>query len=310
MGALEAGLDGDPFAIDPGATERDAWQRWRERKLADRPRGPDDLLVEVRDPAAPSAAERAAILERCRRWNMALYRVTGSGALAQADPSAAVRALAARLGLVRLDHNWLAGDGGISELRDAGETARRGEYIPYTNRPIRWHTDGYYNPPARTVRAMLLHCVAPAQSGGENTLIDHEIAYLLLRDQDPDHVRALSAPDAMRIPAREDDEGEVVRAEQVGPVFSRDPRDGALHMRYTARTRSIAWKRDPMLERARAALTALLEQDGAHRLRLRMEAGMGLVCNNVLHDRAGFTDSSSARRLVLRARFLERVAPA
>jgi hypothetical protein len=34
---------------------------------------------------------------------------------------------------------------------------------------------------------------------------------------------------------------------------------------------------------------------------------MGLVCNNVLHDRAGFTDRGDARRLLYRARYHDRV---
>ncbi len=84
----------------------------------------------------------------------------------------------------RLDRNWLADDDGISSVTVPGEGGR-GDYIPYTNRPIRWHTDGYYNPPERRIRAMVLHCVAPAASGGENALLDHEIAYLLLRDAIP-----------------------------------------------------------------------------------------------------------------------------
>jgi hypothetical protein len=50
------------------------------------------------------------------------------------------------------------------------------------------------------------------------------------------------APDAMTIPARTDEDG-VARPAQSGPVFSVDVQ-GALHMRYTARTRSIAWKDD------------------------------------------------------------------
>ena len=39
-----------------------------------------------------------------------------------------------------------------------------------------------------------------------------------------------------------------------------------------------------------------------------VEAGMGLVCNNVLHDREGFTDDPAAPRLLYRARFLDRIA--
>ena len=48
--------------------------------------------------------------------------------------------------------------------------------------------------------------------------------------------------------------------------------------------------------------------DGASWLRTRLEAGMGLVCNNVLHERSAFEDSAAGPRLLLRARFTERIA--
>jgi hypothetical protein len=111
--------------------------------------------------------------------------------------------------------------------------------------------------------------------------------------------------DAMTIPARSE-EGEVARGDQTGPVFSLGP-DGRLHMRYTARTRSIAWKDDPSVHAATSALQQILESD-IHVLRLLMEPGMGIVCNNVLHDRAAFTDSDARRRLVLRARYYEAIS--
>ena len=40
----------------------------------------------------------------------------------------------------------------------------------------------------------------------------------------------------------------------------------------------------------------------------RLEPGMGLVCNNVLHDRAAFSDSDTRKRLLYRARYFDRIA--
>ena len=57
-------------------------------------------------------------------------------------------------------------------------------YIPYTNRPLNWHTDGYYNRPEEQVRGIVMHCAAESASGGENLFLDQEIAYILLRDAD------------------------------------------------------------------------------------------------------------------------------
>jgi alpha-ketoglutarate-dependent taurine dioxygenase len=287
-----------PFDLANG----EAYRRWRDRKLATAATTSAELIVEIRDPTMLSATERDALVERCEHTNMAVYAARPRAGQASDIP----RRLGAQLGLRTLDVNLLADEDGITPLA-ATESGPRSGFIPYTNRAIRWHTDGYYNPPERRIRAMILHCVERAESGGENRIFDHELAYLALRDADPAHVAALMQDEAMTIPARSE-EGEVARGDQSGPVFSVTA-DGRLHMRYTARTRSIAWKDDPAVHAATAALLHLLETD-PRVLRLRLEPGMGIVCNNVLHDRSAFTDSAAHRRLVLRARFYECVESA
>ncbi len=288
-------------AFDPA--DDAAYQDWRARKLARFPRTLAELVVEVRDPRALSRAERQALLERCARANMAIYASAAAG-----DPDKEIpRLLGLQLGLRDLDPNYLADDDGISPLTVA-EHGTRGEFIPYTNRGIKWHTDGYYNPAGRTVRAVLLHCVERAECGGENDLLDHEIAYIRLRDRDPRHIRALMARDAMTVPARIEG-GRVERAAQAGPVFSVDA-GGALHMRYTARAVSIEWKQDAATQAALAALEDILGTDSAWVFRGRLEPGMGLVGNNVLHTRTPFTDSERHRRLIYRARYYQRISAA
>ncbi|PWB41307.1 MAG: taurine catabolism dioxygenase TauD [Rhodocyclales bacterium] len=281
-----------------------AYAAWREAKLAAHPRRLEDLLVEVADPRRLTFAEREALLARCGVANMALYASTTGN-----DPDKDIpRLLGRQIGLVSLDANRLADDDGISPLAVA-PAGTRTEFIPYTDRGIKWHTDGYYNTLDRQVRGLLLHCVQSAESGGENRLMDHEIAYILLRDENPDYIRALMAPDAMTIPPRLE-EGEVARAAQPGPVFSVYP-DGHLHMRYTARTVSIEWHDDPATKGAVAALERLLaDADTPYVFRGRLEPGMGLVCNNVLHDRAAFSDSETRKRLLYRARYFDRITDA
>jgi alpha-ketoglutarate-dependent taurine dioxygenase len=295
---------GTPFDLDDDG----AYRRWRADKLKLHARCVEDLIVDVADPAALTPAERAALLQRCARFNMAIYR----GRRIAADKSSA-RAVGEQLGLSRLDANWLADEDGISSITVSppragaeGERDGRGSFIPYTDRAIRWHTDGYYHPEARRIRAMVLHCVRPAREGGLNALLDHELAYIALRDALPRGLRALMAVDAMTIPGREDAAG-TARAAQAGPVFSVDPGDGALHMRYTARTRSIVWKDDPPTRQAVAFLERLLGGDNPFVLRTRLDAGMGLVAHNVLHDRSAFSDDPAAPRLLYRARYLDRI---
>jgi alpha-ketoglutarate-dependent taurine dioxygenase len=152
----------------------------------------------------------------------------------------------------------------------------------------------------------VLHCVRAAREGGDNGLLDHELAYIALRDACPEAVRALMRDDAMTIPERHDDAG-VAREAQSGPVFSLTT-EGALHMRYTARTRSIAWRDDAATRSAVALLARLLAGDCPWVLRLRLEPGMGIVGHNVLHERSAFVDDPAAPRLLYRARFLDRMA--
>ncbi len=287
-----------PFDLDNQA----AYTRWRDAKRASHPARAQDLVVDVADPRALSEAEKQALLRCCANANMAIYRSP-----VQTQDKDIPRLLANQLGLHRLDGNWLADEDGISQIEVAPAVGDRTAFIPYTNRPIKWHTDGYYHPQSRHIRAMLLHCVRPAASGGESALMDHEMAYIAVREANLEWVRALMAPDAMTIPERLDEDG-VARAEQAGPVFSVDAASGALHMRYTARTRSVQWKDDAPTRAAVAFLEQLLASDGPHVFRLTLGAGMGLVCNNVLHDRTGFVDDADAPRLLYRARYLDRIA--
>jgi hypothetical protein len=287
-----------PFDLDDEAS----YLHWRAGKLAQRARTAADLIVDVVDPCSLSAAERDALLQGCARWNMAVYR-SASGV----QDKDTARAVGRQLGLQRLDANWLADEDGISSIAVGSASDGRGGFIPYTDRALKWHTDGYYQPPAQRIRAMLLHCVRPAASGGVNALLDHELAYIALRDASPRWLRALMAPDAMTIPGREGELG-IVRPAQSGPVFSIDAQDGALHMRYTARTRSIEWKNDTATLKAAAFLERTLADDNPDVLRLQLAPGMGIVANNVLHDRSAFIDDPASPRLIYRARYLDRVA--
>jgi len=259
--------------------------------------------VRIANPESLTGTEIRAMRTACQRANMVLY------ALPPGTPASKdfVRQLGAQFGLQRLDSNLLADEDAISSIEVTPGKSGRG-YIPYSNRRLLWHTDGYYNPASLRVRAFVLHCVSPAAEGGENGLLDPEIAYLLLRDQNADYIQALMAPDAMTIPAN--DEAGGVRSAQTGPVFSIDEATGNLHMRYTARTRSIVWKDDEKTRRAIQALEQILMDESSYVYRYRLEAGQGILCNNVLHNRTEFSESvdTGTKRLIFRARYHDRIA--
>ena len=278
-----------------------AYREWRDRKLDRYPRNASELVVSVADPVRLSDHEYGAIGDLLERANMAIWDAGEPGD----NPKIATLNVGRQYNMVRLDHNMGADDDSITELRVVSRQWR-GSYIPYTDRPIHWHTDGYYNRPERQIRGLVLHCVSPAASGGENALVDHEVAYIHLRDANPEYIRALAMASVMTIPANVEN-GVELRPARSGPVFS-VAADGSLHMRYTARSRSIEWSPDPLTREAVEALVAFLHSDSAYIYRARLQAGQGLICNNVLHDRAGFEDDEHHSRLFYRLRYYERVA--
>ena len=274
---------------------------WREQKLHAYPENIEELIVEVKDPGRLTKAEHAAIHARCRKTNMAIYAGPGGS-----DPDKAIpKALGEQFGLTQLDRNMGADDDGVTALKVV-EGEWRNTYIPYTNRPIHWHTDGYYNTATEQIRGLILHCLSAAARGGENALLDHEIAYIHLRDANPDYIRALMKTDAMTIPANIR-EGEEIRPARSGPVFS-VLADGPLHMRYTARTRSIEWSAEPATQAAVNTLVAFLDSPSAYIYRATLQPGQGLICNNVLHDRSGFDDDDEHTRQLYRLRYYQRIA--
>ncbi|MDM8562068.1 TauD/TfdA family dioxygenase [Candidatus Marithioploca araucensis] len=286
-----------PFNLD----NENAYQTWRARKLENYPSDLSKLVVEINDLQQLTRAEHEAILACCRVANMAIFSST-----IKKDKSI-FRELGKQLGLTQLDNNMCADDDSITSLTVAQEGMRQ-TYIPYTNRPIHWHTDGYYNSLDKQIYALLLYCVHPAQQGGENALLDHEIAYILLRDKNPDYVHAFMQPYAMCIPPNVI-EGEEIRPTRCGPVFSIDS-NGNLHTRYTKRTRSITWASDEITQAAVKCFENILESDSAYIFRGTLQAGQGLLSNNVLHNRSGFTDSElpNQQRLLYRARYYKRIA--
>lgn len=300
MSSLQPKFDAvsSPFSLD----NDELYKQWRDKKLEGYPENLGDLLVEINDPRTLSDSEHAALLQRCRKANMALYT---SSTGTDTDPQIPL-AMARRFGLQQLNKNWLADETGLTSLTVRDEGTRQ-NYIPFSNRAINWHTDGYYNSADKQIHALNLHVTQQAASGGENAIMDHEIAYILLREKNPDYIRALMGDSAMTIPARIDEGGTVARPDEPGPVFSIMP-SGDLHMRYTIRVNNVIWADDTLSREALAYLEDLLNSDSPYIYRGRLESGMGLVSNNVLHDRAAFTDDATHKRHYYRARYFDRLA--
>lgn len=288
-----------PFCLHDGT----AYRRWRGHKLRHYPETLDHQRVSIAHPGRLSEPERERVICACRAANFAVY---------QSDPGypptmEELRAYGEQLGLIHFDRHLWATEEGIVALRRETDGGRA-RYIPYTDRPMKWHTDGYYNGVDDAVRGVLMHCVQPAEEGGANWLLDPEMVYIAMRDEDPAYIDALMQSDVMTIPENTAEPG-TYRAEVTGPVFSVNTTDGALHMRYTARTRSVGWRNDPATRDAVAFLEELLTPPVSFAFRVALKAGEGIVCNNVLHNREAFTDGPDPgqQRLLWRARYRERI---
>ena len=289
-----------------------AYGAWRERRLSNYPIRWDESIVTLSNLANPSDTELLQIVNFCSKYNMAIYDSASNGQepIPKTDMAAVLASFCARLGLITMEQHRSAQLGGIVSIeQNVGPTSsdRRGGYIPYTDKPLSWHTDGYYNAPVDRIRAMVLHCRQDALEGGVSELLDPEIVYIRMRDENIDYIKAFMHPQAMTIPENTDPRSPY-RPDSVGPVFEVDKKTGALTMRYSARTRNIIWRDDPITLKARDFLTDLLKNEPLI-VRHKLKSGQGVICNNVLHNRTGFIDASNAdsTRLLYRIRYKERI---
>jgi len=295
--------NGNPFVLEDDS----AYQAWRTDKLQQT----SELLeksdpVEIADLAAITPAEQDELFRRCEISNAVFYRDMQKTA-APEEASKKMRLFAEKLGLRIAEKHRSAGKDGIVSLQVSDSPGQKG-YIPYSTKPMNWHTDGYYNAPDEKIRAMVLHCVRAAQDGGVNQVFDPEIAYIRLRDENPDYIAALSHPSAMTIPENREPNGNV-RPASIGPVFEVNSDTGHLEMRYTARTRSIEWRDDSATRAAVDFLNSVMNSDDPYIQTIKMQDGDGLLCNNSLHNRTGFDANSEkpSARLLMRVRFHNRV---
>ena len=149
---------------------------WAAKKDLDIPSNINDLKVSISDINHVSKAEISQIKQKLTKFNCCIY---ASGT--NLDDNSKIMRFAQSLGMRTFDsHN--IDDSAISTI-SANKDENNMRYIPYTNKGLNWHTDGYYD--SKPIFSWLLHCIEPALSGGENFLLDHELAireYILKYD--------------------------------------------------------------------------------------------------------------------------------
>ncbi len=130
----QASLSDYPFDL----ANESAYLAWRKDKLNDAKPEATDLLVKVKNPYQLTQDEVSAITERCCRYNMAIYQLQDT----QLQDKSLVHDLGEQLGLSCLDANLRADEDSVSSLQVREQVGN--QYIPYTNKALSWHTDGYY----------------------------------------------------------------------------------------------------------------------------------------------------------------------
>jgi len=281
---------------------------WIEQAQANAERNAESIGLEsLQLPPNPSQnRDYASMKQLCAKvanTGFALYEWDDEPSDIATSVSQLLHALSLRNG----DQGVIRETGQLSLLQDLTGTPK-GRFPPYQAKAMNWHTDGYYNDPAESVRCFTLHCIAPAASGGALLLMDDvSLVYALLKE-DPELVLLLSHPNAMTLPHNKDNDGHD-RPDRCVPVISQNA-DESITMRFTTRTQNIQWRCDATQAAAQRTSELINERSQWH-TRIRLEQGQGIVTRNVLHAREAFEDATDKpKRQMLRGRFTNLPSPA
>ena len=264
--------------------------RWAEEKEKNIPHNVNEILVNIHDINNVKISEISKIKETINRYNSCIY----SSKVALKINTNLLKFVVS-VGIRTYDCNNIESNeiSTITPLQN-----NKINYIPYTDKSLNWHTDGYYD--RKSIFSWLLHCVNPATQGGENYLLDHELALreYVLRNDD---VNNLMAEDALTIPESKN----TSRSEISTYIFSFKNQYKKLHMRFSMRKDNIGTS--PKASSSIRKLREIIENDCAkYSLTYKLQKNEGIITNNILHGREAFKDDKVKRKL-LRIRSYERL---
>ena len=264
--------------------------RWAEEKERNIPQNIDGISVNIHDINNVKTSEIAKIKETINRYNSCIYSSS-----VPLESNITLLKFAELVGMRTYDCNNLESNE-ISTITPVENN--KINYIPYTDKPLNWHTDGYYD--RKPIFSWLLHCVNPATQGGENYLLDHELAFreYVIRH---DSINNLMAGDALSIP----ESRETSRSEISTYIFSFENQYKKLHMRFSMRKDNI--DTSPTASADVTKLKKIIENDCAkYSFTYKLQKNEGIITNNILHGRKVFKDDKVKRKL-LRIRSYERL---
>ena len=264
--------------------------KWATQKENNIPKNINEISVEIKDINRITKNEISKIRSTLDKFNSCLYRSNRD-----LESNSCLLDFAKAVGMKTFDCNNIEANeiSTISSIK-----SEKIQYIPYTNKALNWHTDGYYD--KKPLFSWLLHCINPADDGGENCLLDHELAmreYVLSYDD----IEVLMNKRAITIPESQGSN----RSEISTYIFSFDNDYEKLHMRFSMRKGNI--KMSDKTFTAMSKLTNVIENNcSKYSITYKLSKNEGILSNNILHGRNSFKDDKVQRKL-LRIRSYERL---
>ena len=264
--------------------------KWAAQKENNIPKNINEISVEIKDINRATKNEISKIKSTLDKFNSCLYRSNRD-----LESNSCLLDFAKAVGMKTFDCNNIEANeiSTISSIKN-----EKIQYIPYTNKALNWHTDGYYD--KKPLFSWLLHCINPADDGGENYLLDHELAmreYVLSYDD----IEVLMNKRAITIPESQGSN----RSEISTYIFSFDNDYEKLHMRFSMRKENIKMSDNTFT--AMSKLTDVIENNcSKYSINYKLSKNEGILSNNILHGRNSFKDDKVQRKL-LRIRSYERL---
>ena len=273
---------------------RTNYKRWADKKLQGFSNKLDDLIVEIDNPNAISKSEKNIMLKTINQHNIVFFQIN-KGTL---NLKSSIKALASQIGLGNYEIDSKSDNDGLTEIKIHNSMKPSAEYIPYTDKQLNWHTDGYYNNEKNLILSWLLFCKSQSENGGMNKYMDHEIAYILF-NKNFDNIDDLMLHNAYRIP-----ENKLTGRKAVdNAIFSFIK--NKLYMKFSMREKNIIWN-DKSKEAANNLKDIVNNSEKYHRSH-KFSEGQGVITNNIIHMRTSFTNLEKKNRLLYRLRSKKRM---
>jgi|TARA_B100000953_G_scaffold276329_1_gene250354 alpha-ketoglutarate-dependent taurine dioxygenase len=269
------------------------YNRWANDKLDSYTNNINNLMVEIKNPLELSKSEKEKCLRVIKNQNMVFFNIEKP----QKNIGFSLTELAHQFGMGNYELDSRSDVSGLTKIQMETKKYHE-EYIPYTNKPLNWHTDGYYNSIKNPILSWLLYCESPSDSGGMNKFMDHEIAYILY-NQHFQNMHELMEEDVHVIPENKMNS----RLEVKGYVFGFI--NEKLHMRFSMRGKNIVWKKN--IIDSINSLKKIIKESTTFHVSYKLMPGQGVLTNNVIHMRTTFTNTKNKNRLLYRLRSKKRI---